>query len=447
MFNTLIAKLKSNKQSLPPRVEQQITEYQRKSEQLIGWVQLFAIIAFAVVYAIAPKTFTEEAPFEPIPWTLSAYAIFTLLRLYISYKSELPKWFICLSVLVDMLVLMITIWSFHIQYAQPAGFYFKVPTLLYVFIFIALRALRFETVWIAVSGIFAAIGWLCLILYALYLDPYQNEITNDFVMYITSSKMLIGAEIDKILVILTVTFIMAFAMYRARRVLITATTQNVATQDFSKFFDPKVAERIKSFKDTLQPGEGVEREAAILFVDLRGFSKASHTLTPDELVMLISEYQEICVPVIQKHNGNIDKFMGDGILASFGAVADSKKYAYDGLSAISELIDASKKWMAKRKSENKSVLKIGMALASGPVVFGIIGDNTRLEYTVIGDTVNLAAKLEKHTKTEKVQALCNIEAYEKALKQGLKNKPYFKKRPQREVEGISEKVDLVSIEK
>ena len=94
-------------------------------------IQLAAIALFGLVYAIAPKAFPLEVPFEPVPWTLAAYTVFTLLRLWLAWRRRLPAWFLALSVVVDVTVLMVTIWSFHLQYQQPAPIYLKATTLMY----------------------------------------------------------------------------------------------------------------------------------------------------------------------------------------------------------------------------------------------------------------------------------------------------------------------------
>ena len=137
-----------------------------------------------------------------------------------------------------------------------------------------------------------------------------------------------------------------------------------------------------------------------MFTDLRGFTKASATLSPSELIALIAEYQNVVLPVVRAHNGNIDKFMGDGILASFGAVNPSQQYAADALRCTEAILLASRNWATDRQARGLPVLGIGIGVAYGSLVFGIIGVERRLEYTVIGEPVNLAAKLEKHNKAK-----------------------------------------------
>ena len=129
---------------LPERVERAVREQQDASEVLIGWIQLAVVATFAALYALSPKTFAADAPFRPVPWAIGIYFLFTVARLALAYRMRLPAWLLTLSILIDMALLFGLIWSFHLQYGQPPSFYLKVPTLLYVFIFIALRALRFE---------------------------------------------------------------------------------------------------------------------------------------------------------------------------------------------------------------------------------------------------------------------------------------------------------------
>jgi adenylate cyclase len=179
-----------------------------------------------------------------------------------------------------------------------------------------------------------------------------------------------------------------------------------------------------------------------LFIDMRGFTKLAATLTPPELIQVISEYQRLLVPVVQAHGGNIDKFMGDGIMASFGAVSPSNHYAADAVTAVDAILAAAKRWKAECAGAGKPAPNVGAAVASGEVVFGVIGDENRLEYTVIGDAVNLAAKLEKHTKSEHVRALTTREMLELAQRQGYPAAATKQLLSNRDVAGVTAPLDL-----
>lgn len=392
---------------LPSRVEAAIREQEAQNEILIGWVQLTVVSIWAVLYALSPKTFAETAQFEPIPWVLTAYFCFTILRLGLSYRRLLPPWFLALSVVGDIALLMVTIWSFHLQYEQPASFYLKAPTVLYVFIFIALRSFRLEVGYVLLAGIGAAVGWLALVAYAMIVDPSDPMITRDYVDYLTSNAVLIGAEFDKVISILMVTAILAMAIYRGRQLLERAVAEGMAARELSRFFAPEVARKIAGAEADIAAGSGDFREATILYVDIRGFTTLSARLEPQQVLRILADYQALVGPVLRRHRGSIDKFLGDGVLATFGAAEPDEEHAANALRAIRDLLEVTRDWTPDPDLLAPGTLRICMAAASGRVVFGAVGDAERLEYTVIGDAVNRAAKLEKYTKTVGVRALCD----------------------------------------
>ena len=205
--------------ALPARIEVRVRAQEEASEILVGWVQLAVVLGFSAVYLVAPKTFSAAAPFQPVPWVLAAYLAFTLVRLTLAHRHRLPEWLRYASIGIDMTLLVGLIWSFHLQYEQPPSFYLKAPTLLYVFIFIALRTLNFDARKVVTAGLIAALGWAALVIYVITIDPRDSMITRDYVRYMTSNSILIGAEVDKVISILVVTAILGFAIMRNRRLL------------------------------------------------------------------------------------------------------------------------------------------------------------------------------------------------------------------------------------
>ena len=429
---------------LPERVRAAIGRQQEQSEILIGWVQLVIVVLVGTVYessSMAGGVVQEDYSFEFD--VLVIYGIFCLVRLGLAYARLLRPWMLYLSVIADMFLLMGLIYSFHYKYAQPAVFYLKVPTLLFVFLFIALRALRFEARFVVFTGLTAIAGWIGLILYALDGRGGPANPTDDFVEYMTSNAFLIHAEADKIIAILLTTLVLALAISRARHLLVQAVSESTAAQDLSRFFDPGVAARIRGAAMSIKAGEGELRDVAILTADLRGFTRLSMELPPDEVMKVLQDYQGRVCPLIAATGGSIDKFLGDGILASFGAVMPSATAAADALRAADAVMAAAAAWREERRAAGLPSLEIGLAVASGRVVFGAVGDGERLEFTVIGDAVNLAAKLEKHNKQEGTRALTDGETYALAERQGYRASTAPERRPDRKVAGVAESVEIV----
>ena len=445
---------------LPDRINETIQKEQEQSEILVSALQLIAIAMFAVLYTFTPKGFGAEVAFEPVPVTLAVYGVFTIVRLTLALKRSLPKWFVAVSIVVDVAVLLITIWSFHLQYDASPALYLKAPTLMYIFILIALRTLRFEPSMVILTGVAAGFGWVLLVAYAVafkqpcsameFMEVLAGAegcgITRMFSDYTMSHKILLGAEVDKIVSIMMVTVILAIALIRARKLLVRATAEHQAAADLSRFFAPEIAGRIRDTESEIKPGDAEIRDAAIMMTDLRGFTPLTEKLPPREVMALLSAYQSRVVAAISAEGGSVDKFMGDGILASFGAAVTSDQPAAQALRAADRILRDCAAWQEERAAEGLDAPAVGLAITTGRVMFGAIGDTNRLEYTVIGDPVNVVAKLEKHTKTEAVAALCTGEAYDQALEEGYHPVIDRERRIARAVEGVPMPLDLIVLD-
>ncbi len=431
-----------DKPALPERVRENIRLQEDATERLISWIQLSVVVSFGMLYWISPA---PQVGFDIIPWTLAIYLILTLVRVVWAHYARLPEASLFISILVDVGLLMALIWSFHLRYEQPASFYLKAPTLLYVFIFIALRALRFEARYVVFTGFVAATGWVTLTLYVLYADPNDNMMTRDYVMYLTSNSVLLGAEFDKIISILMVTGIIAYALTRAKNLLVRSVSEQAAAQELSRFFAPEVAARITGSDDHIVAGSGEMRQAAILNLDMRGFTRLAATAAPAEAMQLLSEYQRIMVPIIREHGGMVDKFLGDGILATFGTAEINESYAGDALRALEACVLAAQKWRHECLAAGRACPEVNGAVASGAILFGAVGDEDRLEFTVIGDAVNLSAKIEKQNPKSGVRALCDLATYNLARSQGYEPAYHKPVLSGIDVGGVGEPIDLAVI--
>ncbi|MBO6782476.1 MAG: adenylate/guanylate cyclase domain-containing protein [Alphaproteobacteria bacterium] len=434
------------RRDVPGRVREEIDRQQDRSERIISWVQIVIVLVFGGLFLISPRPFEGDIAFELTPWALGAYLAFSVVRLVASHRRRLPGWFLTLSVIADMALLMVLIWSFHRTYQQPPSFYLKAPTLLYVFIFIALRALRFDARYVILAGATAVVGWALLVLYAAAFETGEMTVTRDYVEYMTGNTILLGAEFDKLITIALVTAILAAAVVRARGALFSAVSEGTAKRDLSRFFDTYVADRITDSVDELRPGEGQHRNAAVVFFDIRGFTAMSDRVDTAGLVQLLSEYQARIVPIVQNNNGVIDKFLGDGVMATFGAVSPNRTYARDALHAVEEAIEVIDRWNRERDRRGLGRLTVNAGAASGNLIFAAVGDEARLEYTVIGGTVNLAAKLEKHAKHEGARAIISTDIWNRARTQGFEGLHRYEKRLGRNVEGVDAYLDIVVVD-
>jgi len=426
----------------PARVTEEIARSQRESEVWVSSAQVAVIVAAALAYTFTPRGFSPDTPIAALPLGLAALMLLIGLRAWFAYSNQLTRPVLAASVVAEMTVLLGLLWGFAPQYETTLAIALKNSLFVAIFVLIALRALRFEPIWVWLSGLTAAVGWSLLALFAWRQAGAGNQ-TMDFVVAATTGRIDVHDEIIRVAVILIVTAILATALTRARLTLARAVQASQSADALSRFFDTEVADQITTTDLPPMAGQSMARDAAIMFTDLRGFTKASATLSAADLIALIAEYQNVVLPVVRAHGGNIDKFMGDGILASFGAVRASATYAADALRCIAAILATSRAWARDRQARGLPALGIGIGVAHGPLVFGIIGVERRLEYTVIGETVNLAAKLEKHNKAEAAAACAPASLIELARRQDPALAPSgFEIRAARVVAGTAELIDL-----
>lgn len=429
---------------MSPRIAKAIAETEAAAEKIVTLLQLAGIGGFLALYAATRGAFSASSHFEPVPIVLAVYGGFLALRWLAARRNLFNRWRAYVYAVLDASMLMVLIWSFTLQYQAPATLYLKAPTLFYVFILIALRALRFNPWVVLLTGATAAIGWTILVLIAA-AQAGPGALTNDYRVYMTALAVLPGAEAEKLAAIVLVTGILAWAVARARDLLVRTNVEAAAAHNLSRFLDPGAAARVRDSVADLRPGDGEIKPAAILFLDLRGFSAACADLPGAGVIALLQDYQSRFVPILEAAGGSIDKYLGDGILVSFGTARATGREAADAAAVIPALLESAADWRRQRAAQGLPPLDLCIAFDHGNVVHGVVGHGDRLEFTVIGDAVNVAAKLEKHAKVEGARAIATFSAIAAARAQGWTGAG-SRTVTAAKVEGISEPIDLVILE-
>src|SRR5438445_564775 len=162
--------------------------------------------------------------------------------------------------------------------------------------------------------------------------------------------------------------------------------------NFQRYFAPNLAAQIAQQEGAVQLG-GQKRPVVIFFSDIRGFTTMSETMGPDDIATLLTEYFTEMVEIVFEHGGTLDKFMGDAIMALWGAPIAHEDDADRAMRCGVDQLDALDKMNKKWKAEGRPELGIGIGINCGEVFAGNIGSDRRLEYTVIGDAVNTASRL------------------------------------------------------
>jgi adenylate cyclase len=168
--------------------------------------------------------------------------------------------------------------------------------------------------------------------------------------------------------------------------------ETLVRTNFERFFAPALAARIAATPDAVRSG-GEKRLVTVLFTDIRGFTPLSEGMRPDDLAALLTEYRTEMVDIVFRHGGTLDKFIGDAVMAQWGAPIGVPDDPDRAVCAAIEMVGALDRLNERFRAEGRPELQVGIGLNYGEAFAGYIGSESRLEFTVIGDTVNTASRL------------------------------------------------------
>ncbi|MEZ0275590.1 MAG: adenylate/guanylate cyclase domain-containing protein [Roseimicrobium sp.] len=185
--------------------------------------------------------------------------------------------------------------------------------------------------------------------------------------------------------------------HAVNRMALSLQEREVLKGALSRYVSAHVAEKVLSQRN-LPELAGTRRRITVMFCDIRNFTRFSNTLEPEQVFGFLNEYFSEMIDVVFRHQGTLDKMLGDGLMAIFGAPQDDPEHAVHALEAAMEMQKRLDVLRGKWKQYDSSELAIGIGLHTGDAMVGNIGSMDRMEYTAIGNTVNIASRLESVTK-------------------------------------------------
>jgi len=218
------------------------------------------------------------------------------------------------------------------------------------------------------------------------------------------------------LILVLMTLVLALAVWRSRRLVGRVARMEAAKAALSRYFSPNLVGRLVGSAAPL--GEIQRQPVVILFVDIVGFSGQVEGLAPERVVALLRSFHRRMAQQVFAHEGTIDKYIGDCVMATFGTPQPGPRDASNALSCARAMCDEVERWNEKRRRRGAAPVEIGIGLHHGPVVMGNIGDERRLEFGVVGDTVNVASRLERLSRRLAVRVVASDAAVTQAAREG-----------------------------
>ena len=279
----------------------------------------------------------------------------------------------------------------HNEYLkEPSALFSFFFTLLVMFsTFLIIKSYPFLTALSTVTGVLVLYLILCALSYHF-----------DFVLNVTCP-----------IVMSIITMIFAYSY----RFIQEGKNKEKIKQAMGKYISNDIMQNVVKNIDELKLG-GKRAIVTVLFADIRGFTSMSENMSAEDVSIILNEYFTEIEPIITKYNGVINKFIGDAVMAIFGEPIQDSNHATNAIRCANEMLlkvsELQKKWL----SEGKPKIEIGIGINTGEVFVGNIGSEVRMEYTVIGDTVNLASRLESYNKVYQTSFLISNSTYNAARK-------------------------------
>ncbi len=244
---------------------------------------------------------------------------------------------------------------------------------------------------------------LALIVFLLssFLSPLKSAMTASFLLmgFVVGNYFLFLKGFCLPIVLPILLWVLTNLLITTFRYFTEEKEKKYVRKAFGQYVSANILEELLRDPKKLKLG-GERRELTVLFSDIRGFTTFCESREPEEVVEMLNEYLDKMTEVIFKNNGTLDKYVGDAIVAFFGAPSakEETEHPFDACRAALEMIQELKVLQQKWKDEGKEPLDIGIGLNTGPVLVGNMGSNRKFDYTVIGDNVNLGARLEGLTR-------------------------------------------------
>jgi adenylate cyclase len=272
----------------------------------------------------------------------------------------------------------------------------------YFYVFLAGTLLTYSPRQVIWAGLAIAVVWTAAVGFIVQLPDTLTRADYPEWFSMSPSRQLevflypyfidVPLVLKDVFVVLVVSAILASVVWRMRRLAFRQADVERQRTNLARYFSPSLVDELAREQSSL--GKDTVQDTAVMFLDIRGFTAFAEQLPPEITLELLRNFHRRMSQEVFAHSGTIDKFIGDGLMATFGV---PKKGANDATNAVLcalAMRQSMKEWNVERERQGWQPIEMGIGIHYGPVVMGNIGTEERLEFAVIGDTVNVASRIE-----------------------------------------------------
>ncbi|WP_281955269.1 adenylate/guanylate cyclase domain-containing protein [Pseudophaeobacter arcticus] len=371
-----------------------------KVERIVAVLRIGVAFCLLSAFLFLVQGEGADQPYLRIQWllafmTLVFYFLLGGVSYWLAVSGRFRRWMVWPAVTLDCVFMLVNTWAGLSNTGLPGELTFLLPPTWLVPVILAFAVLRFNP-YLQAYCVALVVGGLA------FLTFWQPETVTPFITARVEIMVMQPPNMVRVVMIAMGGVVLIVAAYRTRKLLHSSIEDARARANLTRYLPAQIADRLAA-GELSELRKGRQQEMVVMFVDIRGFTNWSEGRAPEEVGAYISEFRRRVQRAVGQNQGMIDKFIGDAAMILF----EGERAAIRSLGCIDDLLAELQDWGKDRQAEGRKPVRVGIGLHLGEVFSGVVGDAQRLEYSVFGDTVNTAARLEELTKSAGVDVIAS----------------------------------------
>ncbi|OIQ27278.1 MAG: adenylate cyclase [Alphaproteobacteria bacterium MedPE-SWcel] len=369
-----------------------LREAELRAEKVVSILRIFVSLGLLLVFVLAVGTPPEEiAAVLRKQWLFAVLALLSYLglgvfTLWLTRSGRFRRWMVWPVVTLDCMFMLLNTWVGLENVAMPGPLTFLLPPTWLVPVVLAFAVLRFNP-YLQTYCVVLIVGGLSYLSFSS-----GHKVTEDIIL--RAQYLLAGPpNVVRLVMILLAGVVLVVASAALRSLLHRSLIETEQRLSLTRYLPTRLIERMQA-EDLADLRHGRRQDMGVLFVDIRGFTSWAEGKDPSEVGDFVTEYRIRIQRIARQTQGMVDKFIGDGAMLVFDGEAAADRALHCALCLSDDIRD----WSGLREAEGRQAVQVGIGVHWGEVFSGVVGDQDRLEFTALGDTVNTAARLEQMTK-------------------------------------------------